>query len=684
MSERGSSRPEMAPGSLCFVKEVMNRCRICYTCVRECPAKAISISKSQAMVIPERCIGCGNCLKVCSQQAKRMISSIEDAEALLSSGASVAACLAPSFPVEFQAECDFRVLVGMVRALGFDYVTEVAFGADLVADRYRENMIRNKGRQYIATTCPAIVGYVERYHPDLVPFLSPIVSPMVAMARVLRSLHGPDLKVVFIGPCIAKKAETADPDVIGGPDVALTFTELREMFGKAGISPAGVEPCDFDPPQPRNGSLFPISHGLLQAAGIQEDLVINDVVATDGLHNFMNALNEFAGGGMEANLVELLSCNGCITGPGLSSRENLFQRRARVSSYTRYRERTQDQEHWQKSIDHFANLDLTRTYRSLDQRVTDIDEGIIAGIMKRMGKQSPEDELNCGACGYPSCREHAVAVHKGLAESEMCLPYVISDHLKTILELSHLNDRLATTQENLMHSERLASMGQLAAGVAHEINNPLGVVIMYTNLLLEECDKEAAIRDDLKMIAEQANRCKRIVAGLLDFARQNKVAHQSVDIRELVASTLANLPRPGNVELEILHEEEDPVAEVDQDQVVQVLLNLAVNAYDAMPDGGKLSVRTRGDDSWVVFEFQDTGVGIPRENLKKIFEPFFTTKTMGKGTGLGLPVVYGIVKLHRGDISVESNVDPKAGPTGSTFRVKLPRLSRNHSGREAQ
>jgi nitrogen-specific signal transduction histidine kinase len=544
-------------------------------------------------------------------------------------------------------------------------------------------MIRNKGRQYIATTCPAIVGYVERYHPDLVPFLSPIVSPMVAMARVLRSLHGPELKVVFVGPCVAKKAEAADPDVFGGPDAVLTFAELREMLEAAGVTPGSAEPCDFDPPQPRSGSLFPISHGMLQAAGIHEDLLINDVVATDGLHNFMNALNEFAAGGMEANLVELLSCNGCITGPGLSSKENLFQRRARVSNYTRYREHTQDQEHWQKAIDHFANLDLTRTYRSLDQRITEVDEQCISEIMKRMGKQSADDELNCGACGYPSCREHAIAVHKGLAESEMCLPYVISDHLKTILELSHLNDRLATTQENLMHSERLASMGQLAAGVAHEINNPLGVVIMYTNLLLEECEKDAAIRDDLKMIAEQANRCKRIVAGLLDFARQNKVAHQSINIRDLVASTLANLPKPENVELEIVHEEADPIAEVDQDQLVQVLLNLVVNAYDAMPDGGRLCVRTKGDDSWVVFEVQDTGAGIPRENLKKIFEPFFTTKTMGKGTGLGLPVVYGIVKLHRGDISVESNVDPNLGPTGSTFRVKLPREARNHSGKGA-
>ena len=648
---------------------------MCFTCVRECPAKAIRIARSQAIVVPERCIGCGNCLRVCSQHAKQMVSSIDQVEALLKGGAPIAACISPSFSVEFQAEFDFRVMVGMTRALGFNLVTEVAFGADLVADRYRQALILNQGHHYITTACPAVVGFVERYQPDLVPFLSPIVSPMVAMARILRSLHGPDLKVVFVGPCVAKKAEAVDPDVVGGPDAVLTFPELRELFQRAGVTSANADPSDFDPPRPWLGSLFPISSGLLQTVGIKEDLLANDVVAANGHHNFMNALNEFAEGGMEANLVELLSCNGCISGPGLTSQENLYQRRSRVSHYTRYRERTHNQEAWQKSIDHFANLDLTRTYRSLDQRIMDIDEEEIEGILKRMGKQSEEDELNCGACGYSSCRDHAIAVEKGLAENEMCLPYVIRHHLKTILELSDLNDRLEAAHETLMHSERLATMGQLAAGVAHEINNPLGVVIMYTNLLLEECGKGTEFHSDLQMIAEQANRCKRIVTGLLDFARQNKVTHQAADIRELVTASLPRLQRPENVELDIIHEETDPIAEVDRDQLIQVILNLLVNACDAMPLGGKLSIRTSGDDTSVSIEVSDSGTGIRQENLKKLFEPFFTTKAMGKGTGLGLSVVYGIVKLHRGNITVDSNADPKLAPTGSTFRVNLPRCA---------
>jgi signal transduction histidine kinase/Fe-S-cluster-containing hydrogenase component 2 len=673
--QQSESEPVEGSAARGFVRTLKNRCRICYTCVRTCPAKAIRITKSQAEVVAERCIGCGNCIRVCTQKAKRIVSTVREVEELLKSGEPVAACLAPSFPVEFQAEMDFRVLVGMTRKLGFSVVTEVAFGADLVAEQYRQLMILRPRSQFIATTCPAIVGYVERYHPELIPNLSPIVSPMVAMSRVLRALH-PGIKVVFVGPCVAKKAEAADPDVSGGPDVAITFRELRKLFARWDVKVEDCEPQDFDPPHPSLGSLFPLTRGFLQAANIPEDLVANEVVATDGIDGFTAVLDEFATGTMDARLVELLSCNGCIAGPGLSTQETLFKRRGRVSHYSRFRSTTFDAEAWQRNIDRFQSLDLTRTFTANDQRLEPMAPAELHAIMQRMGKYSEAHELNCGACGYHTCREHALAIGKGFAESEMCLPFVIDDNLNTIRKLSHANEKLASAQETLMHSERLASMGQLAAGVAHEINNPLGVVLMYTHLLLDECEKGSPLREDLQMIAEQANRCKRIVAGLLDFARQNKVAHNLTDIREVVQTSLANLAVPPGITVETAHGEGSPMAELDRDQLIQVFVNLVGNAFDAMPDGGRLQILSRADAQWLIIDVKDTGVGIPKENLNKMFEPFFTTKLMGKGTGLGLPVVYGIVKLHRGDITVESNPDPAAGPRGTTFRVKLPRTAR--------
>ncbi len=655
-----------------FVETIKARCRVCYTCVRECPAKAIRIVGGQAEILGERCIACGNCVRVCSQRAKQAVSTVDRVKQVLGFGGTVVACLAPSFPAEF-SEVDPRVLVGMLRALGFDLVTEVAFGADLVAQRYRDLVGRTNGRRFVATTCPAIVSYVEKYHPALVEALAPIASPMVAMARALHRLHGDGLKVVFIGPCIAKQAEACSPEVRGEVDVAITFGGLRQLLVERGITSGSVTASDFDPPHPATGALFPLGRGMLQAAGIREDLLAGDVVAAEGRREFIEVIKEFEAGHLAAKLLEVLCCDGCIMGPGMTAQSSLFTRRSRVSEYVRQRMANFDRAAWQREMARFADLDLGRTYQVDDQRIAWPSDAELAPIMQRMGKQTVGDELNCGACGYDTCVEHAVAIHRGLAGSEMCLPYTIEQLHKTIKELAVSHEQLASTQEALMHSEKLASMGQLAAGVAHEVNNPLGVVLMYAHLLLDEIEKSHPIREDLAMIAEQADRCKKIVAGLLDFARQNRVLLQTVDVRELVDRALRAVPAPEHIAVEVEHALQDPLCECDLDQMIQVLTNLISNAFAAMPDGGTLHIQTSGDARQAHLEVRDSGTGIPKEHMSKIFTPFFTTKKMGKGTGLGLAVTYGIVKMHRGDIRVKSNADPVAGPTGTTFVVTIPR-----------
>jgi len=662
----------MGPAVIPLVTTVKERCRVCFTCVRECPAKAIRIAGGQAEVIWARCIGCGNCVRVCSQGAKQVLDSVPDVHALLASGERVAACLAPSFPAEF-SECSPERLIGMVRALGFDLVCEVAFGADLVAEQYRRFLQGvPAGAQHIATTCPAVVEYVERYEPHLTDALAPMVSPMVAMARCLHAVHGNDVRVVFIGPCIAKKQEVAGPahdDV----DAALTFLELRRMFREAGLEPETAGDAEFDPPHARHGGLFAISRGLLQVASIKEDLLGAQGVSVDGRSTFVEAIKEFEEGAVDAALLEVLACKGCVMGPGVASSAPLFSRQSAVSRYVRRRLERFDEAAWQQEMDRFAALDLGREFHPDDQRLPGPTPVELAEILARMGKHSPHDELNCGACGYDTCVEHAVAIHKELAESEMCLPYTIDELRRTVGELAVSNRRLASTQEALMQAEKLASMGQLAAGIAHEVNNPLGVVLMYTHLLLDDLQADSAMAGDLRVIAEQADRCKKIVAGLLNFARQSQVSLQPNDVREIMERSLRGVPAPDGVTARVETAGDDPIAELDRDQLTQVLTNLISNAYDAMPAGGELTLRVDGDAEQVVFSVRDTGVGIPEENMRRVFTPFFTTKPMGKGTGLGLAVVYGIVKMHRGDIRVESNCDPAAGPTGSVFAVTIPR-----------
>lgn len=654
-----------------YITTIGERCRMCYTCVRECPAKAIRIVAGQAEVIGDRCIACGNCVRVCSQRAKQIRDTVPQVRELIQSGERVAACFAPSFPAEF-IDASAEEVVGMARALGFHLVHEVSFGADLVARQYRRLLGSTNGHRHIATTCPAVASYVQKYYPQMVGSLAPVVSPMIATARVIRALHGREVNVVFIGPCIAKKCEAEAEEVAAEIDGVLTFAEFRRMCQEQGIRPGAIDPSHFDPPHGAAGGLFPISRGILQAAGIEEDLMNGEVVSTQGRAHMIEAIKEFSDGDLGAKLLEALCCEGCIMGAGINNDLPLFNRRRHVRVHVNRRMAALDFEQWQGDMDRFSDLDLRRTFQPNDQRIPLPAPEELTEIMAGMGKYSPDDELNCGACGYDSCREHAVAIYKGLAENEMCLPFMIDQLQCALADIEASNRQLARTQEALMQSEKMASMGQLAAGIAHEVNNPLGVVLMYAHLLLDEC-QDPRIRDDLTMITEQADRCKKIVAGLLHFARQHKVVRQPVDLRNLIDRTLNATRVPDDISIDVRHDLDDPVVEVDGDQIIQVLTNLVTNAMAAMVHGGRLTICTSGDAHRVSVQVSDTGVGIPKQNLAKIFEPFFTTKESGKGTGLGLAVSYGIIKMHCGDIRVDSQPDPAVGPTWTAFTVTLPR-----------
>ncbi|MCA1741231.1 MAG: hypothetical protein LC630_01920, partial [Bacteroidales bacterium] len=384
-----------------------------------------------------------------------------------------AALVAPSFPAEFHDVIDHKKVVGMIRALGFDYVVEVSFGADLVAHRYR-NLINEAGAEnYISSDCPAIVSFIRFYHPDLTRNLIPVVSPMVAMTRVMRKKHGDDLSVVFIGPCVAKKSES--PEV----DVSITFLELREMFESSGISPDTALPSEFDPPLGGRGAIFPVTRGLLQTAGVNDDAITGNIIAAEGRIDFQEAIKEFEEGMIGGQHLELLCCEGCIMGPGMSKGGKQYNRRALVSTYAQQKMSDLDMDDWRNNLDIYDKLDLSARFRPEDKRQMIGDETEVEEVLASMGKLTPKDHLDCGACGYETCIDHAVAIVKGLAEEEMCLPYTIEKLHRSVQDLALSNAKLTTMQNALKQSEKLAHMGQLSAGIAHELNNPLGVVIMY-------------------------------------------------------------------------------------------------------------------------------------------------------------------------------------------------------------
>ncbi|MCK4879141.1 MAG: 4Fe-4S dicluster domain-containing protein [Bacteroidales bacterium] len=649
-----------------LVYTVKDLCRVCYTCVRECPVKAIRIVDGQAEVVAERCIACGNCTIVCSQGAKVYERSIDRVNDLLRDEKEVTAIVAPSYVAEFEDVPDTTLFAGMLKKLGFNQLYEVGMGADLVAEEYEKLINGNSGKGYINSDCPAIVSFIEKYHPDLIESLTPVVSPMVATVRYIREVSKSNARIVFIGPCVAKKEESDEVDEV------ITFSELRSMFTSRRIRASNVERAAFTPPLAMKGAGFPVSRGLLQSMNLEGNHVDQRVIVAEGRVHFQEAIREYASGKLGSMQLELLCCEGCIMGPGTSPDGNKFVRRSHVLNHLYQRVDKANGETEGVRAEH-CNLDLGRSFKRGDQRISVSSEDEIEKVLFQMGKFSQQDHLDCGACGYDTCLSHARAITQGLAEVEMCLPYSIDTLHQTIHKLADSNHKLLSVEQALQQSEKLAHMGQLAAGIAHELNNPLGVVIMYSNLLLEESGDDQQLKEDLELIVEQAGRCKSIVGGLLNFARKNQVKYSRIDLEELMRISTTSMIFPDNITLNMENHLSNPFAEMDREQMVQVITNLLKNGMEAMPNGGTLTVNLSDSHDRVIIKIRDEGTGISPGDLEKVFEPFYTTKGIGKGTGLGLATTYGIVKMHRGEVDVKSNTQPEKGPTGTEFTIKLPR-----------
>jgi two-component system NtrC family sensor kinase len=635
-------------------------CKKCYSCVRICPTKAIVVHSGEANIIAEKCISCGYCVDGCSQGAKKIRSAVADVVALLESGRTCSAIVAPSFPAAFPNLVAQR-LVGALAACGFAGVYEVAYGADLVSGEYfrlyRHLVASGEQRFIISSPCPAVVSYVEKICPELVPHLAPIESPMEAMATVVRErtvgagAHGAPTAVVFVGPCVAKKDEALRSSLV---DEVLTFQELRELFEARGVDPERQEARQFDPPHANLGRIYPVTGGLLKAAAIDDDLLASPVAVVEGntrVTELLQSLNESvrAGRNVETRLFDLLFCEGCIAGPAITSALDLQGRKKLIVDYMKdsppepgTREAPLRRED--------LTLDFSKAFRAEPSLEVPVPEEDIRRILAMTGKVRAEHELNCRACGYGSCREKAVAVFRGIAEVEMCLPYLITKLETAISDLKE-------NQGRLIHAEKLASMGQMAAGIAHELNNPLGVILMYAHLLKEDLagqtESERQV-EDVNRIIHESERSRSIVQGILNFARDEKVDREPTDVNALLSEAIEAaraLDAAGQIRVELDLDDALGLCRVDRRQMRQVFDNIIKNAIEAMPGGGLLAVESRRGIGQFAVAISDTGPGIPEENLPKLFSPFFTTKPAGKGTGLGLVVCYGIVKMHGGSIT---------------------------------
>jgi two-component system NtrC family sensor kinase len=634
---------------------VQEKCKGCYACVRNCPVKAIRVKEGIAGVMEERCLACGACINICAVGAKEARSDIGLVRQLLGQSTPVIAVLSSAFPAAFP-EVRPGQIVASLKKLGFSEVTEAAFGAELVCREYGRMVRENKRKPILSSTCPAVTSLLEKYYPQLIDSLAPIVSPMVAMGRVIKWRYNPEAKVAFIGPCVAKKAEAEDEKVAGVIDAVLTFPELKEMLAAKEIDPLSEEEEQFSGPRPNLARLFPVPGALLKIAGISGDPLISDVVIAEGIDRTISCLVEFAQGKVKTKFMDIFFCQGCIDGPAIDKSLSLCGRREKIVDYTL---EDADPGRTESDIEKYADIDLSRKFTNRYTVLHIPTEDEINDILRQIGKLKREDRLNCGACGYNSCRELAIAVCQGLAESEMCWPYLVNE--------------LQTTQDELLRAEKLTSLGQLAASIAHEINNPLAGVLVYTQLLSKKVTGDALKKEEalgyLSKMESEVGRCSRIIRNLLDFARQTEPVLRLVDVNQVVEQVLAMVGHQAQLQnVEVVKEFAPSLPNVmaDFNQLQQVFTNLILNAIQAMADGGRLVLRTSVVDSQIKVDVQDTGHGIPKENLSKLFTPFFTTKERGKGVGLGLAVVHGIIERHKGKIKVQSEVGK-----GSTFSIYL-------------
>ncbi len=702
------------------VRTIQGKCKRCYTCIRNCPAKAIRVVSGQAEVVAERCVACGTCVRICAQKAKTSESQVPLVESFLKDAdTTTVACLAPSY-VAALTESTPEHVAGALKALGFSRVVEVAFGAEMVAAEYEREMRRHPEQTFISTPCPVVVGLVEKYFTEVIPFLAPIVSPMVAIGRYVKNRQPEfleagkkSLRTVFIGPCIAKKLEMADEPVAGAIDAVVTFAELTGMFKTRGIDAGKVAPTALDGPEADVGRSFPLSSGLLKTTGRNVDLLDKDILVIDGKESVLEILREKVEGRVRGKCLDILFCEGCIDGPMMNSVKPLALRKDFV---IRHIEGRRNPGATRIALERAAGDDMQRTFTDHRQETPTPSEEAIREILLRVNKRTVEDEFNCGACGYETCREKAKAVYQGLAEAEMCLPYLVSQmekvqtDLQTSLaklatsysELSTAHEQLAgahraieAAQEQLVQSEKMAAMGQLAASVAHEINNPMTGILTYTRLMRSmlselvaqlggaqqpaqpEIVQQAGTVDGkfnkfLGLMEREISHCSSTVRHLLDFAKQSEPRLQAVDMAAPIESALALLEYQmvlQNIKVKKEYEAV-PAVMADFTQLRQVFVNLILNACQAMTAGGQLtlSTRTSADGKCVLAEVTDTGAGISQENLYKVFVPFFTTKK--KGTGLGLSVAYGIISRHRGTVEVVSEEGK-----GTTFTIRMPRAS---------
>ena len=390
-----------------FLTLKKSNCKNCYKCIRHCPVKSIRFSGNQAHIIDNECILCGHCFVVCPQNAKQIVDDTEKVKVMLQGEDPVIVSLAPSFIANYEG-VGIDSMRKALKALGFADVEETAIGATIVKTEYERMLAEDHKDVVISSCCHSANLLIQKYFPTVLPYLADVLSPMLAHCQDIKR-RIPNAKTVFIGPCVAKKDE-AD-HYKGLTDAVLTFEELTNWLNKEGIE---LE-HEVDTKEESLARFFPVTGGVLKT--MRQDAPGFTYLSIDGVANCMEALKDIESGKIHHCFIEMNACSGgCVSGPVMEKyHKNPIKDYVAVSSYAG----TKDFDVPQPDLMH-----LRKSFSPIEPDAKMPSETEIAAILRQMGKFRPSQELNCGSCGYNTCREKAIAIYQGKAEASMCLPYL--------------------------------------------------------------------------------------------------------------------------------------------------------------------------------------------------------------------------------------------------------------------
>ena len=397
------------------------KCKHCYKCVRYCEVKAIQVKDERAVIMPDKCILCGHCLKICPQSAKTLKSDLDLVKGFIARGDRVVVSIAPAYMGLLKYKTIGQVRSALIR-LGFEDVRETSEGAAFVTAEYARLLEEHTMENIITTCCPSVNDLVEIYYPDLVPYLAPVVSPMIAHGKLLKEELGRDVRVVFLGPCIAKKKESLDMRHQGFIDAVLNFNDINRWLDEENIVIEDCEDMPFTRFDPKVNRLYPVTNG-----------VVSSVLATEpekdgyrkfyvhGVSNCIDLCKSMARGEIKGCFIEMNMCSGgCIKGPTVND-----------ESISRFKVKLDMEEAIAREPASGKAMEPVWEKVSFRKRFVDRSpkdpmptEEQIREILRMTNKTRPEDELNCGACGYPTCRDKAIAVFQHKAEVSMCIPFM--------------------------------------------------------------------------------------------------------------------------------------------------------------------------------------------------------------------------------------------------------------------